>query len=75
MILKVQQTEEFTWVENFLSAGTTSKHAWRSCYAEKKLVPSPTPSNSSIFPLLKDAIRTSGIKHHLKNSVMNVQTP
>ena len=37
LILKDQQTEEVTWMENFLSAETTSKHAWRLCYAEKNV--------------------------------------
>ena len=32
---------------------------------EKKHVPTPTPSNSSIFPLLKDVVHTPDMQHHL----------
>ena len=52
-------------MENFLSAETTAKHAWSSYHAGKKRVPTPTPSNSSIFPLLKDVVHTHDIQHHL----------
>ena len=31
----------------------------------KKRVPTPTPSNSSIFPLLKDVAHTLDMQHHL----------
>ena len=31
----------------------------------KKRVPAPTPSNSSIFPLLKDVAHTLDMQHHL----------
>ena len=51
-------------MENFLSAETTTKHAW-SYHAEKKRVPTPTPSNGSTFPLLKDAVHTSDMQNHL----------
>ena len=52
-------------MKNFLSAETTAKHAWSSYYAEKNLVLIPAPSNSSIFPLLKDVVHTPDIQHHL----------
>ena len=32
---------------------------------EKKCVLTPTPSNSSIFPLLKDVVHTPDMQHHL----------
>ena len=64
MILKDHQNEEVIWMETFLSAETTTKHAW-SYHAEKKRVPTPTPSNGSTFPLLKDAVHTSDMQHHL----------
>ena len=34
---------------------------------KKKRVATPTPSNSSIFPLLKDVVHTPGMQHHLIN--------
>ena len=49
LILKNHQNEELIWIENFLSAETTAKHAWSSCHAGIKCVPIPTPSNSSVF--------------------------
>ena len=65
LILKDHQNEEVIWMENFLSAETTAKHAWSSYHAGKKRVPTPTPSNSSIFSLLKDVVHTLDIQHHL----------
>ena len=52
-------------MENFLSAETTAKHAWSSYHVGKKRVPTPTPSNSSIFPLLKDVVHTPDMQRHL----------
>ena len=65
LILKDHQNEEVIWMENFLSAETTAKHAWSSYHVGKKRVPTPTPSNSSSFPLLKDVVHTPDMQHHL----------
>ena len=65
LILKAHQNEEVIWMENFLSTETTAKRAWSSNHAVKKRVPTPTPLNSSIFPLLKDVVHTLDIQHHL----------
>ena len=65
LILKDHQNEEVIWIENFLSAKTTAKHAWSSYHAGKKRVPTPTPLNSSIFPLLKGVVHTLEMQHHL----------
>ena len=63
--MKDQQNEEIVWMKIFLSAETTAKHAWCSYHAGKKRVPTPTPLNSSIFPLLKDVVHTPDMQHHL----------
>ena len=53
-------------MENFLSAENAAKHAQSSYQAgKKKLVPTRTPSKSSIFPLLKYAVHTFNMQHHL----------
>ena len=65
LILKDHQNEENIWTENFLSAETTAKHVWSLYHAGNKRVPTPTPSNSSIFPLLKDVVHTPDMQHHL----------
>ena len=65
LILKDHQNEEAIWMENFLWTETTDKHAWSSCHARKKRMPTPTPSNSSIFPFLKDVVHTPDLQHHL----------
>ena len=62
LILKGHQNEEVIWMENFLSAETTAKHAWSLYHAGKKCVPTPTSSNSSIFPLLKDLLNMHGAR-------------
>ena len=65
LILKDHQNEEVIWMKIFLSAETTAKDAWRSYHGGKKRVPTPTPSNSSIFPLLKDVVHTLDMQHHV----------
>ena len=65
MVLKDHQNEEVIWMKNFLSAETTAKHAWSSYHTGKKCVPTPTSSNSSIFPLWKDVVHTPDLQHHL----------
>ena len=65
LILKDHQNEEVIWMEKFLSAETTAKHAWSSYHAGKKRVPTSAPSYSSIFPLLKDVVHTPDMQHHL----------
>ena len=52
-------------MENFLSVETTAKHASSWYHGGKKLVPTHTPSNSSIFPWLKDAVYTPDMQHLL----------
>ena len=64
LILKNHQNEKVIWMENFLSAETTAKHAWSLYHARRKHVQAPTPSNSSIFPLLKD-MHTLDMQHYL----------
>ena len=64
LILKDYQNEEVIWMENFLSAKTTAKHAQSSYHALKR-VPTPTLSNSSIFTLLNDVVHTPDMQHHL----------
>ena len=65
LILKDHQNEEVIWMEIFLSAETTAKNAWISYHGGKKRVSTPTPLNSSIFPLLKDVVHTLDMQHHL----------
>ena len=52
-------------MENFLSAETTAKHARSLYHARKKRVPTPTPSTSFIFPLLKDVAHTPDMQQHV----------
>ena len=53
-------------MDKFLSVETTARKAWSWYHAvKKKRAPTPTPSNSSVFQLLKDAAYTSGMPHHL----------
>ena len=63
--MKDHQNEEFIWMKKFLSPETTAKNSWILYYAGKKRVPIPTPSNSSIYPLLKDVLHTSDMQNHL----------
>ena len=63
--MKDHQNEEVIWMEKFLPAETTTKHAWSSYHAGKKCVPTPTLSNSSIFPLLNNVVHTLDMQHHL----------
>ena len=51
-------------MENFLSPEAAAKHAWSLYHAGKKRVPNPTPSNSSIFSVLKDVVHTPYMQHH-----------
>ena len=44
---------------------TTSNMHGGGILQEKKRLPTPRTSNSSIFPLLKDAIHTLDMQHHL----------
>ena len=52
-------------IENFLSAESTAKHMCNSYHTGKKRVSTPTPSNSSIFSLLKDVVHTPDMQHYL----------
>ena len=48
-----------------MSVDITAKQAWSLYHAGRKHVSTPTPSDSAIFPLLKDVVHTPQMQHHL----------